>query len=257
MVRILVPGATDPAPPKPDLGELHEFGARAENPQAVRVGARRAGEPIQQLDVNADTIVELTQDTGARFYHRYDQLAADLPATSTRGGGEDADTIALPVFLPGPATRAGAAGTIIESVRTFDLDLSALGDVAGGLAGKPIAQMFDNRRKDEYGLRTWSLDNGELGANPIAASDLTGSDPILLFIHGTGSSTAGGFSAIPWSKPGTAAPRVATVKKLRDTYGKRIVAFDHPTLSVSPIDNAIDALKGLCHADDGTNPFGG
>jgi tetratricopeptide (TPR) repeat protein len=245
MVRILVPGATDPAPPKPDLGELHEFGARAENPQAVRVGARRAGEPIQQLDVNADTIVELTLDTGARFYHRYDQLAADLPATSTRGGGEDADTIALPVFLPGPATRAGAAGTIIESVRTFDLDLSALGDVAGSLAGKPIAQMFDNRRKDEYGLRNWSLDNGEFGANPIAASDLTGSDPILLFIHGTGSSTAGGFSAIPWSKPGTAAPRVATVKKLRDTYGKRIVAFDHPTLSVSPIDNAVDALKAL------------
>jgi len=33
--------------------------------------------------------------------------------------------------------------------------------------------MFDHRRKDEWGLRTWSLDNGEFGANSIAASDLT------------------------------------------------------------------------------------
>ena len=245
MVRILVPGATDQAPPPPDLGDLREFGARAENTKAVRVGARRTADPVQTLDVNPDTIVELTLDTGARFYHRYDQLAADLPPTRTRGGAAGTDTIDLPVVLPGPATRGGVGGTIVEAVRTFDLDLSTLGDFAGGLAGKRIAEMFDNRRAAQYGLRTWSLDDGALGAGPIAATDLTGSDPILLFIHGTGSSTEGGFSALPWSIPGTAAPRVATVKKLRDAYGKRIVAFDHPTLSVSPVDNAIELLKAL------------
>jgi len=46
MARILVPGAIDPIPTKPDLGVLHELDAQIENVQAVQVGACRAGEPV-------------------------------------------------------------------------------------------------------------------------------------------------------------------------------------------------------------------
>jgi tetratricopeptide (TPR) repeat protein len=244
MARIRVPGTVDPAPPEPDLGELGQHGARTGNVRAVQVGARRAGEPVRELEVGPDTIVELTLDTGARFYHRYDQLVADLPAGGTRGAA-DPDTLDLPVVLPGPVTRDGAAGTVIEKVRTFDLDLSGLGDFAGGLAGKPLAQKFDDWRAANFGLRTWSLDTGALGAEPVAAGDLAGSDPLLLFIHGTGSSTQGGFGAIPGAEPGSAASRAGYIKKLRDKYADRVVAFDHPTLSVSPVDNAIAALTAL------------
>jgi hypothetical protein len=151
MARIRVPGSVDRDPRKPDLGELGQHGARTSDVQAVEVGARRAGEPAQELEVSPDTIVELTLDTGARFYHRYDQLVADLPAGGTRGVA-DPDTLDLPVVLPGPVTRDGAAGTVIEKVRTFDLDLSGLGDFAGGLAGKPLAQKFDDWRAANFGL---------------------------------------------------------------------------------------------------------
>jgi hypothetical protein len=245
MPRIRVPGAVDDRPQAPDLGELGRHGARSENVWAVEVGARRAGEATPERDVKPDSIVELTLDGGAKFYHRYDQLAADLPGSRSRAAGEP-DTLELPVSLPGQVTRSGVAESVIKSVRTFDLDLSALGGFAGDLAGKPLAEKFDSWRDEEYGLRTWSIATGAVGAAPVKANDLAGTDPLLLFIHGTGSSTLGGFGAIAGLQPGTGASRVDTVKKLRDKYGDdRMIAFDHPTLSVSPIDNVLKLLPSL------------
>jgi tetratricopeptide (TPR) repeat protein len=245
MARIRVPGARDPRPAAPDLGELGIRGGRAENVQAVQVGAARAAESQQQLaGLAPDTIVELTLDTGARFYHRYDQLAEDMRRAATRGGDGAPDTIDLPVTLFAPLSRAGVGASAIESVRTFDLDLSALGDFAGGLAGKPLAETFDGWRRDSYGLRPWSLETGALGG-ALAAGDLTAGDALLLFIHGTGSSTSGGFGPLAALEPGwTDGAGATATAKLRGTYSDRVLAFDHPTLSVSPIDNAI-ALLGV------------
>src|SRR6516225_5316649 len=79
MSRIRVPGVVDNKPQEPDLGDLGRRGARSENVWAVEVGTRRAGEATPERDVKPDSIVELSLDSGAKFYHRYDQLAADLP----------------------------------------------------------------------------------------------------------------------------------------------------------------------------------
>ena len=244
MPRIRVPGVVDNRPQEPDLGELGKHGARSENVWAVEVGARRVGETTPERDVKPDSIVELTLDTGAKFYHRYDQLAADLPASRSRAVGGP-DTLELPVLFSGQVTRSGVAESVIKSARTFDLDLSALGGIGGDLAGKPLAEKFDSWRADDYGLRRWSITTGALGAGPVEASDIAGTDPLLLFIHGTGSSTLGGFGAIAGLQPGSGPSRAGTVKKLQDRYGERIIAFDHPTLSVSPIDNAIALLPSL------------
>lgn len=242
MLRIRVPGARDPKPAAPDLGELGAQGGKAANVQAVQVGASRAAEAPQELaGLSPDTIVELTLDTGARFYHRYDQLAEDVPRAATRGAGREADTIELPVAVAAPLSRGGVGASVIEAVRTFDLDLSALGDVAGGLAGKPLAEKFDAWHGN-YGLRRWALDTGAFGE----VGNLAGRDPFLLFLHGTGSSTSGSFGPIAALEPGLDSPtRSATTARLREKYANRVLAFDHPTLSVSPIDNAIDLLKAL------------
>jgi hypothetical protein len=243
MARIRILGTVDPNPAPPDLGELSSHGASAKNVKAVAVGvgARRGGEQLEELgNLAPDTIVEITFDTGARFYHRYDQLQADLQATRSRGGAADAETVELPLALPGPITRGATAGAVIESVRTFDLDLAALGDIAGGLAGKPLAQMFDSWHRENYGLRRWALDTGKLEAHPVAAGDVA-DGPLLLFIHGTASSTLGGFGAIPGP---AASSRAGILKKLQDKYA-RVLAFEHPTLSVSPIENAIDLVNAL------------
>ena len=52
--------------------------------------------------------------------------------------------------------------------------------------------------------------------------------PVLLFVHGTFSTTEGGFGQL---KP-------ATLKTLHARYGGRVIAFDHPTIADDPIENA-------------------
>ncbi|MDC7786988.1 CHAT domain-containing protein [Rhodoplanes sp. TEM] len=240
MARIRVPGERDANPPPPELGVLRGV-AEVKNVQAMQAGSVRAAAQPRELDgLTSDTIVELTLDTGARFYHRYGQLVEDLTPSAKRGGDGDRDTLELPVVLPGPATRSGVGRAVIQTVRTFDIDLSALGDAAGGLAGKPVAEWFDGRRSADYGLHRWDLSS--LPAATYTADDGASGKPQLLFIHGTGSSTIGGFGAFAATDRPWCAAAAAT---LRARYGDRILAFDHPTLSVSPSANARALLEAL------------
>src|SRR5690606_8974403 len=67
----------------------------------------------------------------------------------------------------------------------------------------------------------------------------SGSQPILVLLHGTASSTAGSFGGL-----GSAAHRVA-LERLFHFYDDRVYALEHRTLSVSPIENAVDLVKAL------------
>ena len=58
---------------------------------------------------------------------------------------------------------------------------------------------------------------------------------MLLFVHGTFSTAAGGFGALP----------AATLDKLATRYGRRVLAAEHPTLSVDPLANATAMLEQL------------
>ncbi|MFO1322311.1 MAG: CHAT domain-containing protein [Burkholderiales bacterium] len=68
------------------------------------------------------------------------------------------------------------------------------------------------------------------------AADARG--PYLLFIHGTGSNTNGGFGDLKRSAP-------ADWRALAGRYGDRILAFEHRTFSESPIENALALAKAL------------
>src|SRR5215470_4519288 len=222
MARIRVPGRSDPKPPAPDIGALGELGGKAKNVQAVQVGAMRADAPPQELDgLNPDSIVELTLNTGARFYHRYDQLAEDVPRSTTRGITGEPDTVNLPVSVGGLLTRGGGEESVIEAVRTFDVDLpAALGDAAGALAGKPLAEQFDKWLMKAPGLWRWSPETGIVTQGlAMTPQDLAGPGPLLVLIHGTASSTAEGFKYISTPGATTGDPwRKDAMDKLKDRY---------------------------------------
>jgi pimeloyl-ACP methyl ester carboxylesterase len=63
--------------------------------------------------------------------------------------------------------------------------------------------------------------------------------PLLVFIHGIGSSTEGSFGAL--RKP-TAATEWSALQR---RFGERIYAFEHRTLSESPIENALQLATAL------------
>ncbi|MBU8817758.1 CHAT domain-containing protein [Mycolicibacterium goodii] len=95
------------------------------------------------------------------------------------------------------------------------------------------------------GLYTWTdaTDNATDPQNRPAPVDLhNGFDvdkPILVFIHGTASSTRGSFGQL---LADDAHPQWQVLQRVFDD---RIYAFEHRTLSESPIDNAIALVKAL------------
>ncbi len=63
------------------------------------------------------------------------------------------------------------------------------------------------------------------------------SEPILLFLHGTASSSKGSFGGL-WNNS-------IYRQRLASIYGSRIYAFEHRSLTESPISNALDLIKTL------------
>lgn len=254
MARIRVTGERDPAleAREPDLGALKDLGGevRPASLQAARVTTARAGAGRVELEgLSDDTVVELTLDGGFRFWTRYDRLAQDFPGARTRGSAAEAETVELPAVLAGPATRGGLGESLIEAVRSFDIDLgTAVGGALGDAAGRPLAEHFDRWMMKEQGLGWWvrTSENAFAEHGITAANDLAGEQPILLFLHGTASNAAGSFGALkrPAARPEEKWRDEAWLALTR-AYGERIVAYEHHTLSLSPIDNAIDLLERL------------
>ena len=84
------------------------------------------------------------------------------------------------------------------------------------------------------------------GPDPASASfdGVDVSKPMLVFVHGTASNTRGSFGQF-LTKEAEAEWRI-----LKDFFGNRIYAFEHRTLSRSPIENAIVLAEQL---PDGAN----
>jgi len=69
-----------------------------------------------------------------------------------------------------------------------------------------------------------------------ANSDVDFSQPLLLFLHGTSSSTIGSFGEMEGTN---------TWDKFCEKYGSNILALEHRTWTKNPFENALDALKAL------------
>lgn len=117
--------------------------------------------------------------------------------------------------------------------RYADLGVSWLGT-------KALMWAIESRLKREPGLYRCSgsglgerFDAGDARLRAAAAAG-----PLLVLIHGSGSSTHGSFEALRSASGGD-------WKALEDRYGERVLALEHRSLSESPIDNALQLARAL------------
>ena len=105
---------------------------------------------------------------------------------------------------------------------------------------KALMWAIESRLKRDPGLYRWS--GGELSDRLASGDPQLQADakagPLLVLIHGTGSSTQGSFddlqsvSATYW-------------RGFEQRYGNRVLALEHRSLSESPIDNALQLARAL------------
>lgn len=105
---------------------------------------------------------------------------------------------------------------------------------------KALMWAIESRLKREPGLYRWS--NGaltqRLDAGDPALKAEAAAGPLLVLIHGTGSSTSGAFDTLQSAS-------AAYWKPFEDRYGDRVLAFEHRSLSESPIENALQLARAL------------
>lgn len=225
-------------------------------------GTSRSDEAPSPAALDADSrLLALEATDGTTLFIRADELAARLgrlalaqPALIGPDGAVD-----LAAFRPRDASSRGLGQWLWRQVTALAVkpdditelararasewlggkveDLAVAG--ASTLGAKAIVSVIEERLAGPPGLYPWSggalndTDRLESGAPRLAG--LAGR-PALVFIHGTGSHTLGGFGALPGSKAWA---------DLQRQFGEHIYGFEHRTFSESPVDNALQLLAVL------------
>jgi len=225
MTNIIIHGRLDLTPSLSDVAK--SFPGQVTPKYSAQIQVARAATAAHRLDVADDDIVELELEGGVRLWQRADTLQADFPGVAIRGVA--AEGYALPSVLPLGSARRGVGPWVIKGLKVFGIDLA--GDIADIVSSK-----VEGALKPGPGLYACAS-SGAMDLKPVGQLDAT--KPILVFIHGTGSTTGGSFGGL-WE--GASSARYADLDK---AYDGQVLAFQHRTLTQSPLENALELAGKL------------
>lgn len=204
----------------------------------VLPGSARDG-VSSELEVADDDVVRVELDNGFVLW----TSAADLvrehgrPALA-RDGGQAWEFGAL---VPRRAAGSGERGIVGLGIRILDF----FGVDLAGKAAREFARRFEDRllQGRTPGLFTCEMGEGfALAPAPAAEAIANDQGPLLVLLHGTASNCEGSFGKL-WA-PGNGAGQ-ALREQLRQRHGPRTFAFEHRTLTDSPIANALELARSL------------
>lgn len=186
------------------------------------------------IEVPAEAVVELLLANGLRILVTADEVKRYLGSPLGRGEQQaNSITVGQALRLSGPRlpeglSREGIGAWVLKGLRIFRTG------PAGMTALIAAGSFQDARLEHRLGLYRCATDCWDLSKEEAMPAS---GEASLLFLHGTASSSEGSFSGL-WEENSS---RLALDK----AYGKRIFAFEHRTLTESPIANVLDLIKML------------
>ena len=205
----------------------------------VITSARKLKDSLQRIDpeaVEADGTLKLNalRERGEAARGIIGDTVGDLVSrvfTLTVGAAAD------PII---DAAKRKAAEWLGEKAEDKILSYSDLG--VTWLGTKALMWAIENRLDRKPGLYRWPRGMGQavdlLNVDGEALARDAKEGPLLVFIHGTGSSSTGSFGDLQKASS-------EDWQALENRFGERIYAFEHNTFSQSPIENAIDLASAL------------
>jgi pimeloyl-ACP methyl ester carboxylesterase len=206
----------------PETGGAPSRSARQED--AVILETPDLGEGRGQVVMLTD------EDGGISFHYPVESEASQqVQPPSVRGAG-GTKVFVIPAEV--------ASGEPEDDAETRSL-VSMVGRKLVQVLSFPVVRTI-GARVGEPLVRRWEASNRPYGIRWYGSSDFTTRDGravddwvdldgkrSLLFIHGTFSTSPGGFGGIP----------PTLMERLEERYQGRVLAFDHPSLSADPVDN--------------------
>ena len=264
MSKIKVPGKQDAALREDPLFSNKEF--LADNfldvniQDAIKIEQKRDGISEQETNVKEGQIVELTFQDDVSWYVDYNHLHEEVQSKVKRGATIEEGLITLSDSIAVDNRKRGLGEIALKSLRVIGVDLPSMAakrfaekiedklDPGPGLYHcEDLCKLTKNNKIDKKDARIDLQNKKQSSSNNqetkkvknfwIDKIDL--SKPVLIFIHGTGSSTMGSFGAL-MQEGGK-----SIWHQIQECYPGQILAFDHKTLSESPLENALDLVKIL------------
>jgi hypothetical protein len=226
----------------------------------ARGAALAAGLADQRHQANADELVVLELTDGSIFITSAARLQASLRVSRPQLLGADGTVLLEKLRVEGTQARGllgEAAGGLLRKVSTLVVGradpvleqaslLARPAELGISWAGtRALMTAIESRLTDPGpGLYRWS---GADSAGPALRPAVFGAGsalpdpvryPILVFIHGTASSTLGSFGDLRSANP-------ALWSALEQRFTGGIYGFEHRTLSESPIENALQLAQAL------------
>lgn len=197
------------------------------------VGSVVRGEPegIHQVALDENKLIEFTFDDDTVWFGDHTTLDEVFPGTATQlrsleqQPGENVFLLPNELYVD-EQSRSGLFSKIILKVVKIFTKKIALSPLVNKLASELEKKQLDNRS----GL--YQLTNTFKFNKPLFGVD----GKYLLFLHGTASSTEGSFGEL----------KGATVwSYINQTYGNNVLAFEHESLTKSPLENVLDLVRQL------------
>ena len=223
------------AAPAPATDDVRVLKSRRITPGSAR------GEQGQAA-VEGDAVVRVELENGFVLWSRADDL---LRERGQAVGQRDGKTTWAIDFAPRPGRDAqrGARGWLGLGIRALD----AFGVDLSGKAAAALGRKLEERQlgaDTPAGLYRCSLKGnaaGDPGLTPVTTLSAD-ARPLLVFLHGTGSSTQGSFGAL-WRDDSSAG--VALRARMESRYGANVLALQHRSMTESPIVNALALARAL------------
>lgn len=221
----------------PEAGGAPSRSARQED--AVILETPDLGEGRGQVVMLTD------EDGGVSFHYPVEsETSQQIQPPSVRGAG-GAKIFVIPAEVaPGEPGEDAETRSLVSMVGRKLIQVLSFPVVRtiGERVGEPLVRRWEAANRP-YGIRWYGP--SDLRTRDGRAlddwADLNGKRS-LLFIHGTFSTTPGGFGGIP----------VGLMERLEERYQGRVLAFDHPSLSADPVENVnwfLDQIPDGVHLD--------
>lgn len=195
----------------------------------------RGDVPEQILEIDENKIIEFEFDDDSVWIGDKETLREIFPSEFKRSG--EIDELYLPEEISSGESDRGIFKKVgIKLLKIFvkkKVIKPKMRELGTKLENKQLAFSGNDFEKVGYGILCHCDEEFELRE----AKDLKADQRHLLFLHGTGSSTKSSFGDLKESEE---------YKKLVGDYGAgRILAFQHRSLTTSPLENVLDLVDQL------------
>lgn len=195
-------------------------------------GSVRGNAKTEEVDMPSGALVELVYEDGGKWLGPSNMLEELYPG-GTRSNRNGDEVFELLGDLEHPDTANRSFGKILLKLVTVFFPSDAKEKTKEKV--KQLAGQFEQHLlATDFGSKGLLSVQGSMNLVKLEPVDTT--KPVLLLLHGTGSSTQSSFEDLPGTE---------LWRYLQETYGKNILAFQHETLTKSPLQNVADLLAQL------------